>query len=86
VVLTERARESSSMAKPNFSDNLVILLVVGSGIVLLLNFVLLLLSDGELLIYEHNRIILWAETIGSGAMFLFGLYKFLNVLKKTKEV
>ena len=55
-------------------------LCVGMGIVLLYLFILIHPQETPC-VGESNPLILWAETIMSGAIAVFGLYMFVSLLR-----
>jgi len=63
-------------------DALCPLIVTGSGIAFLVNFIMLAQGGGELRVYEHNRVVLALETIGAVAMIIFGIHEWLQVVRQ----
>jgi len=67
--------------REHIEDTVAFSLVAGMGLALLFGgFIPMIKGGGEARIYEKNKTILWAETIGVGAITVFGAYKLVKKL------
>lgn len=72
----------TSSDKENLEDVAASSLIAGMGLALLLRgFVPMIKGGGETIIYERNKVVLWAETIGVAAITTFGVYKFVKKVR-----